>query len=67
MVLRFSVYTSMEISFSLGTKFRGLAYPQKPQKMVPQEQYYLTLSDQMLFPKSSFEHFKSLVHVFYQS
>ena len=35
MVLKFSVYISMEISFSLGTKFRGFAYPQKPQKLVP--------------------------------
>ena len=28
-VLRCLVYTSMEVLFSLGTKFRGLAYPEK--------------------------------------
>ena len=36
--LRFLVYKSMDISFSLGTKFRGLAYPRKPQKLVPNKQ-----------------------------
>ena len=37
MVIRFSVSTSMENSFSLGTKFRGLAHAQKPQKIIPHE------------------------------
>ena len=36
--LWFSVYTSMGISYSLGTKFRALVYPRKPQKLVLHKQ-----------------------------
>ena len=39
-VLRFSERTSMEVSFSLGPKYGALAYPQKPQNLVPHEQWY---------------------------
>ena len=39
-VLRFSVKKSKQISFSLGTKFRGLAFIGKSRKLVPQVQLY---------------------------
>ena len=50
-VLKFSVYTSMGIYYSLGTKFHDLTYPRKTTKIdTPQtivlSQYFVTYNSQ---------------------